>query len=719
MKCNICKNETTFLFKGIVLNKYKVIYYKCPSCDFIQTEKPYWLDDAYNNVITDLDVGLVARNLKYSVEIEKVIIKNFNYDGKFLDYAGGYGLFVRLMRDKGFNFYRQDKYAENIFARNFDLDNIGENVRFEAVTAFEVFEHLENPLEDIEKMLSYSDSLIFSTELQPKNEIKNVDDWWYFTPQTGQHISFYAEKTLKYIADKYHLFFYSNRPLHLLSKKKYKKNPLTIEKSNEDKNRVEIMSLTQPDYELAKKVIEKTIANKKEFYSHPKSIGADKIDYKNKLLDRLSLVYVQLDLKEKDLVSTKTELNTVKNQLETARTELESTKSQLSSATSELSGVYISRSWRVTKFLQKVAKVFFPNGSIRRKIAGTLFRVLKKAARVPRKLKNKIVDMLFRLEIIFIKSKPKKKRKINRNSKKIAYIGHSYHLKTQSTAFLINYLKKFYDVELIADENWQGKGDEYPNLSHIDNSYLAVIFFQNLPGPEVVNNIKNENLIFFPMYDATSTWDYTVWRKYRKLRIANFSSTLHKKLLRWGFESMAVQYFPKPLEFVKGKKNTVFFWQRLTFMNINVITKLFGTEKVRIHLHRTVDPPAQQFIQPSPEDEKKFGITYSDWFETREEMLGTIKQKEIYVAPREYEGIGLSFLEPMAMGKAVVAVNNPTMNEYIKDGETGYLFDLSNPKEINLSNMDKVQRKTYKYMCDGYKRWEKDKHLIIDFIEGN
>ena len=71
----------------------------------------------------------------------------------------------------------------------------------------------------------------------------------------------------------------------------------------------------------------------------------------------------------------------------------------------------------------------------------------------------------------------------------------------------------------------------------------------------------------------------------------------------------------------------------------------------------------------------------------------------------------------MAMGKAVIAVDNPTMNEYINDGENGYLFDLKRPKEIDLSNIKEVQKNSYEFMEEGYKEWEKNKKRIIDFIK--
>ncbi len=710
MNCKVCYSEMENLFKSLVLNKYKVSYFKCPNCDFIQTEKPFWLDESYNNAITDLDVGLVSRNLNYSNLVEKIIKLNFNEHGKFLDYAGGYGLFVRLMRDKGFNFYREDKYCENIFAQNHDLENLNASSRFELVTAFEVFEHLENPLREIEKMLDYSDVLLFSTELQPDVVINNAADWWYFTPETGQHIAFYSEKTLRYIAEKLHCTFYTNGDLHLMGRKVFKHSPLLIENLDEKENRDEMISLIQSDFEFAKNIISKVDIIKKEL----KSQGEVK-EEKEIFIQKLSVVFAQLDSTKTQLDTTKTQLDTTKTQLDNTKTQLDSTKTQLDLAIRELSGVYASREWKMILMLQKSVKIIIPKNSIRRNLAVDAWRLIKLPVKLLLKIIRKIKSTLFLCVNYFVKLRPRKKRKINKNLKKIVYVGHSYHNKTKSTAFLIDYLREFYEVEVILDESWRGNGELYPDLSFIDDSYLAVLFFQNLPNENLLKNIKNENIVFFPMYDGVGH-DYDYWGGLHALKIINFSKTLHEKLIKWGFESIAVQYFPESQTFIPGKKDEVFFWQRLTKMNIDVIEKLFGDEKIEMHIHKAIDPN-QEFKQPNDEQENKFKITYSDWFETREEMWDLIKQKGIYIAPRELEGIGMSFLEAMAMGKAVIAVDNPTMNEYIKHGENGYLFNLKNPKKIDLSNIEKVQKNAYNFMREGFINWGKERKHIIEFIE--
>ncbi len=303
----------------------------------------------------------------------------------------------------------------------------------------------------------------------------------------------------------------------------------------------------------------------------------------------------------------------------------------------------------------------------------------------------------------------------NRKSKKIVYIGHSYHDKTQSTAFLINYLKEHFEVTVILDETWQGKAP--PNLDFIDDSYLGVVFFQNIYSPEVLAKIKNKNLIFCPMYDGSGALPNDYWLQYKNIKFLNFSKTLHKKLINLDLNSLHLQYFPKPNKFYAGNTKQIFFWQRLTYININTIEKLFDKEKeLKIHLHNAIDP-SHAFVKPTKGQEQKFSISYSTWLKNKEDLNNLIKKAAIYVAPREHEGIGLSFLEAMAMGKAVIAVNNPTMNEYIKHNKNGYLFDLNSIKSININNLSSVQKESYKFMLSGYKKWKKNKIKIINFIK--
>jgi glycosyltransferase involved in cell wall biosynthesis len=219
LKCKVCESDSHTFAQSILLGKYEVDYFQCCNCGFIQTEEPYWLEEAYSDVIARTDVGLVFRNNNLSRQAAHIIFHLFNHDAKFLDYGAGYGLFVRMMRDLGFNFYWSDKYCTNLFAKSFELDEAASDC-YELVTVFEVFEHFVNPIEEIENILKFSQNVLFSTELLPENNPK-PNEWWYYAPHEGQHISIYTLKTLSLIADKYDLNFYSNgSSLHLITEKK-------------------------------------------------------------------------------------------------------------------------------------------------------------------------------------------------------------------------------------------------------------------------------------------------------------------------------------------------------------------------------------------------------------------------------------------------------------------------------------------------------------------
>jgi hypothetical protein len=268
-ECHICKHPSHFLFKKQILHKYVAEYFQCDSCHFVQVKNPIWLNEAYQNAISPLDTGLVSRNLSWSSFTESFILKNFDKRRQFIDYGGGCGLFVRLMRDKGFDFYRQDNYCQNLFAQHFDITDLKrDGLHFELLTAFELFEHLVSPVAEVENMLAFSDSILFSTELQPLHE-NNLENWWYLSPSSGQHISFFTKESLRGIADKLKLQFYTNdATLHLLSRKQFKDSPFKTNPSSilfriknkvhrlsspTQENRSELKSLTQLDNETIEK----------------------------------------------------------------------------------------------------------------------------------------------------------------------------------------------------------------------------------------------------------------------------------------------------------------------------------------------------------------------------------------------------------------------------------------------------------------------------------
>jgi len=217
MLCKICSCATDRFAMARLLEKYPVQYFQCPQCGFTQTETPYWLNEVYAEAINDSDIGLVQRNIRLS-KISKVVICSFFHpNARFIDYGGGYGLFVRLMRDAGLDFYRFDKFCPNLFAKEFEAEGFGQ---YELATAFEVFEHFVNPLEDAEGILRFSNNILFSTQLMPPHNPK-PDAWWYYGLDHGQHVALYTRKSLALIAQRFGLNLYSDgRQLHLFTEKR-------------------------------------------------------------------------------------------------------------------------------------------------------------------------------------------------------------------------------------------------------------------------------------------------------------------------------------------------------------------------------------------------------------------------------------------------------------------------------------------------------------------
>jgi hypothetical protein len=219
MNCKICESKVEKHFNAKVLGKYNVQYFRCKNCEYIFTEEPYWLEAAYKQAINIFDTGILERNLNFRKLVSILIYFFFDKQKKYLDYAGGYGIFTRLMRDVGFDFYWDDPFCENILVKGFEY-NSNEKNSIQLLTAFEVFEHLVDPVAELERMLKISKSIVFSTELIPES-LSKPEEWWYYAFEHGQHISFYSKKTLETLAGKFNLYFYSYKNLFLFTDKKF------------------------------------------------------------------------------------------------------------------------------------------------------------------------------------------------------------------------------------------------------------------------------------------------------------------------------------------------------------------------------------------------------------------------------------------------------------------------------------------------------------------
>ncbi|QRP64725.1 class I SAM-dependent methyltransferase [Rhodanobacter sp. FDAARGOS 1247] len=214
--CRVCGEASDFLCTGNLLGN-PVRYFECPSCEYVQTEQPYWLDKAYASAITSADTGIMTRNISNAKIVISTLLVLGRIHSKVLDYAGGHGILVRLLRDYGVDALWSDRYCTNLVARGFEHNN--ESVGL--VTAFEAFEHFTDPCHELDRMLMASSSVIISTLLIPK-PTPNPAEWWYYGLEHGQHIGFFRSTTLMKIAADRGMRFYTNgSDYHVITKEKF------------------------------------------------------------------------------------------------------------------------------------------------------------------------------------------------------------------------------------------------------------------------------------------------------------------------------------------------------------------------------------------------------------------------------------------------------------------------------------------------------------------
>ena len=217
-KCRCCsENLTSQLFSAKILNR-DAAYFDCENCGYVQTEEPTWLEEAYASAIDNSDTGIMLRNLSNVPLVLSTLILMKKKNSLVVDYAGGHGFLVRLLRDIGIDALWSDPYCENLVARGFEHVN---KKQANLVTAFESFEHFVRPHDEMKKILDISPNILLTTNIIADPAPK-PSDWWYYGLNSGQHIGFYRLRTLQYLADKFGLYLISDGTgRHFFSKQKY------------------------------------------------------------------------------------------------------------------------------------------------------------------------------------------------------------------------------------------------------------------------------------------------------------------------------------------------------------------------------------------------------------------------------------------------------------------------------------------------------------------
>lgn len=214
-ECRLCGGLVSPAFEKTILRRYRVTFYRCQECGSLQSERPYWLEEAYSSAIASADTGAAYRGILCSAAIS-VIARTLRVRGRFLDYGGGSGLLCRLLRDRGFDAYVSDKYADPVFAKAFVLQagNLDAH-QIALISAIEVFEHCVEPVADLDALFRLKPAVLVATTIVYRGE---GPDWWYISEQSGQHIFFYSEKALRFLAVQHGYHYLGFGSFHVFSR---------------------------------------------------------------------------------------------------------------------------------------------------------------------------------------------------------------------------------------------------------------------------------------------------------------------------------------------------------------------------------------------------------------------------------------------------------------------------------------------------------------------
>ena len=280
---------------------------------------------------------------------------------------------------------------------------------------------------------------------------------------------------------------------------------------------------------------------------------------------------------------------------------------------------------------------------------------------------------------------------------KVLFLDLACHRVTRSSEFFIKLLE---DNFAVTTQFVRDRFDAAMPRPHDVGGYDCIICWQLNPPCALIKAWKKP-VVCVPMYDG-ETNNAPRWRRYALMGVRGlcFCRAEAEICTRYGIENVKVKYFPPVSQPVRGEINKAFYWDR-------------GGLDVRA-VRRLLPSNIELRVRKNP-----FGV--GD--EARSEYIKELSGCGFFVASRSREGIGMGFLEAMAMGKCVVANNDGTMNEYIEHEVNGLLVDFASKntspsKYISDEQVCRMQKAAYDTSVDGRRHWENvEARRIVDFIE--
>lgn len=163
MPCRLCEGPTSHKFPLILLRDVEAELRECADCGSLQTIPPTWLDRAYDypGCAHPIDTGYMTRNIHVAGRVDWLLTTlGVSRDTQVLDWGGGIGILARILRERGWNVFSDDKYVPPAF----------EDVRWQGgspgvILAVELFEHLPDPALGLAELFAVGADVIYVSTL--------------------------------------------------------------------------------------------------------------------------------------------------------------------------------------------------------------------------------------------------------------------------------------------------------------------------------------------------------------------------------------------------------------------------------------------------------------------------------------------------------------------------------------------------------------------------